>query len=327
MLNILQNELDDRAQRVCTAQKMRMQASGELAHLEGRHPCFSFTAEGHRKAGRLHLPVSPTCNIECRFCKRDFNATERRPGVACKLIAPEEAPEIVARALELCPAIKVVGIAGPGDTLTGDHALRAFEHVHRRFPQLIKCLSTNGLLLEEKAERIAQAGVKTITVTVNAVDPAVLVKLCAGIRYKGKRLTGLEAAETLIQKQLSGIRRIVQLGVTVKVNTVLAPSINEAYLEEIATAVAEAGASLINVIPLIPQHELSYLPQPDFIQVSSARRAAAGHLNVFTHCNRCRADACGIPGETDYSFALYGREVAASTFSHGGRLDCESSLH
>ena len=38
-----------------------------VAQLEGRHPCYSFTAEGHKKSGRLHIPVSPSCNIQCRF--------------------------------------------------------------------------------------------------------------------------------------------------------------------------------------------------------------------------------------------------------------------
>jgi len=317
MLKILQPGQDGSSQQVCTAQQMRMNAAKTIAHLDGKHPCFSSTAEGHKKAGRLHLPVSPACNIECRFCRRDFNSTEHRPGVARQLISPEEAPDVVARALELCPEINVVGIAGPGDTLATDHALRAFEFVHRRFPQLIKCLSTNGLLQFEKAERIASAGVGTITVTVNATKPSVLVQLCAGIGYGGRRIGGIEAAELLISKQLEGIRRIAELGVTVKANTVLVPGINDSHIEEVAATVAAAGASVINVIPLLPQHELSHLPRPDFIQISRARRDAEKHLGVFAHCNRCRADACGIPGETDFSIALYGRPIAASTFSHG----------
>ncbi|MGA2047785.1 MAG: radical SAM protein [Terracidiphilus sp.] len=317
MLKILQPGQNGGDQQVCTAQQMRMSAAKTITHLDGKHPCFSSTVEGHKKAGRLHLPVSPACNIECRFCRRDFNSTEQRPGVARQLISPEKAPDVVERALKLCPEINVVGIAGPGDTLATDHALRAFENVHRRFPHLIKCLSTNGLLLEEKADQIADAGVETITVTVNAVDSAVLAQLCAGIRYRGKRIVGTAASELLISKQIAGIRRIVQLGVTVKANTVLVPGINDSHIEEVASTVAAAGASVINVIPLLPQHELSHIPRPDFIQISRARRDAEMHLGVFAHCNRCRADACGIPGETDFSIALYGRPVAASTFSHG----------
>jgi nitrogen fixation protein NifB len=317
MLKVLQPGNDEGSPQACTAQRMRMRASGKLAHLEGKHPCFSSTAEGHKQAARLHLPVSPACNIECRFCRREFNSTEQRPGVARQLIAPEEAVAVVERALALCPEINVVGIAGPGDTLATDHALRAFDLIHRVYPHLIKCLSTNGLRLEEKADRIAASGVETITVTVNAVDPQILNRLCASIRYGGRRIEGVEAAELLIAKQLAGIARAAALGITVKINTVLAPGINEAHVEQVASAVAGAGAAIMNVIPLLPQHELSCVPPPDFVQIHRARADAEKHIGIFTHCNRCRADACGIPGESDFSFALYGREIAGATFSHG----------
>ena len=103
----------------------------------------------------------------------------------------------------------------------------------------------------------------------------------------------------------------------VKVNTVLVPGINALHVGEIARAAARAGASLINIIPLIPQHELAHLPAPTSAQLIRARLAAEQHLTVFTHCNRCRADACGIPGETDFADRLYDERVAATTFSHG----------
>ncbi|MDR2615708.1 MAG: radical SAM protein, partial [Oscillospiraceae bacterium] len=136
------------------------------------HPCFSEKA--HNTSGRLHLPVSPACNIQCRFCSRSQNATENRPGVASGILKPEEAPEAVARALKLCPEITVVGIAGPGDTLATGHALETFRLVHREYPELIKCLSTNGLALPGKAGELWDAGVRSVTVTVNAVEENVL---------------------------------------------------------------------------------------------------------------------------------------------------------
>ena len=38
---------------------------------------------------------------------------------------------------------------------------------------MINCLSTNGLLLERYTDELYSAGVRTVTVTVNAVDPDV----------------------------------------------------------------------------------------------------------------------------------------------------------
>lgn len=302
----------------CTGRRFSLKAhpAPDFASLEGKHPCFG--QDGAPKTGRLHLPVSPACNIACAFCQRAFNTTDHRPGVARALIRPDQAVGVVERALKLCPEITVVGIAGPGDTLATDHALETFAHVHAARPDLINCLSTNGLLLEEKAERVVAAGVRTITVTVNAVDPAILVQLCKWIVWKGKKLTGTEAAERLIANQLAGIRKVSALGATVKVNSVLVPGINDRHIGAIAEAVREAGASIINIIPLIPQHDLADVPPPDVGQVAAARAEAARHLAVFSHCARCRADACGVPGGRDRSGELHGDELAAeSTFSHG----------
>lgn len=87
----------------------------QFDHLVKKHPCFN--GEAHFKYGRIHLPISPACNIQCKFCRRSFNKWEKRPGVAGSLLTPEKALAVVTRALELCPEITVVGIAGPGDTL------------------------------------------------------------------------------------------------------------------------------------------------------------------------------------------------------------------
>lgn len=283
-------------------------------HLVKKHPCFS--GEAHFKYGRIHLPVSPTCNIQCKFCKRSINKTENRPGVASKVLNPREALDTLEKALWLCPDITVVGIAGPGDTLATAGALETFELIDKKYPQLIKCLSTNGLMLYEYAERITEAGVKTISVTVNAVDAEILKDICSGIFYKGEYLRGREGAQVLINKQLEGIRKISRAGVTVKVNTVLIPGINLQHIEEIAKVTSAAGASVMNIIPLIPQNELISYRAPDCSELNSARVTAEKYLQVFRHCQQCRADACGIPGKgKDLAELLYDQPL--QTFSHG----------
>ncbi|MDR1967055.1 MAG: radical SAM protein [Synergistaceae bacterium] len=267
------------------------------------HPCFSGAA--HNKYGRLHLPVSASCNIGCRFCRRAFNTDEDRPGVSAGILPPDGAVDTVRGALELCPEITVVGIAGPGDTLASDSAINAFRAVHRAYPELIMCMSTNGLMLPDRAEELVEVGVKSVTVTVNAVDPSVLEKIVAYIVCDGRKLTGRDMS-VLTERQLEGIRRVSSLGATVKVNTVLAPGVNDSHIGDIAAAVSLAGAHIYNIIPLIPQHELAHIEPPDCGMLQSAREQAAKHIDVFHHCKHCRADACGIPGVSDFSGKLYG---------------------
>lgn len=284
--------------------------------LTDKHPCYARGKRG--TTGRIHLPISPTCNIECKFCDRKINDYEKRPGVASTVIKPDEAIDVIARALKVCPAIKVAGIAGPGDTLASDYALETFRLIREKYPELVKCMSTNGLLLAEKAEEVIETDIDSLTVTVNAVDPEIEAKLNSGILYHGKHYTGKEAAEILIKNQLEGIRKISAAGITVKVNTVLVIGINDHHIEDIAKTVSEAGASIYNIIPLIPQHELSDSPRPTCAQIDAARQQAEPYIDVFRHCQRCRADAIGVPGETDYGDQIYLKRIShKDTFSHG----------
>lgn len=289
--------------------------SNTYKDLQNSHPCFG----GHKNnVGRIHLPVSPGCNIACRFCDRVISDVENRPGVTSKVITPQESIEILEKALKICPEITVAGIAGPGDTLATDYALETFRLIKEKFPDLIKCMSTNGLLLYEKADEVIEVGIDSLTVTVNAVDPEIEAKLNKFIVYHGKSYEGVEAAEILIENQIKGIKKVADAGVTVKVNTVLVPEINDEHIETVAKTVKEAGASIYNIIPLIPQHELKDVPAPACAQIDAARTRAGKYIDVFRHCQRCRADAVGIPGKSEFGDQIYQKRVAVKeTFSHG----------
>ena len=117
--------------------------------------------------------------------------------MAEKIIAPTDAVGIVNEALLKSNDIAVVGVAGPGDALASSHALETFKIINEHFPQLIKCMSTNGLLILENYEKILSVGIDSLTVTVNAVNPTILSQLCNYINFNEKVHYGKEAAEIL----------------------------------------------------------------------------------------------------------------------------------
>jgi nitrogen fixation protein NifB len=280
------------------------------------HPCFSTGAKPNR--GRVHLPVSPGCNIRCNFCDRALNDIDNRPGVTSAIIPPDEALDVIRKAVSLCPDIAVAGVAGPGDALATPYALETFRRIQQEFPGIIKCMSTNGLLLPDFAGEIIEIGIDSLSVTVNAVDPDIQGRICEGVTFHGNWYEGTEAAEILIQNQLEGIRRVAAEGITVKVNTVLIPEINARHIPFVARTVSEAGAKMYNIIPLIPRHKLSWCSAPDCGLISKTRAEAEQYITVFRHCRRCRADAAGIPGGVDIREQLYIHPVRMeSTFSHG----------
>ena len=274
-----------------------------LAASDSEHPCFNSGAKTQH--GRIHLPVSAKCNIKCRFCERKINADELCPGVTSKILQPQQAAETITKALELCPEIKVIGVAGPGDPLADDAAIETFKLIGNKFPGLSKCISTNGLALPEKIYELAETGVKHITVTVNAVDPAITEKIVSHIEYKGEVINDIKAAEILLSCQLEGIRRAAENDMEIKINTVLIPGVNDKHIEEISKTVAALGIKYQNILPLIPRGELANIKAPDCAMLDTAREKAALHATVFRHCAHCRADAIGIPGTNDFSKELY----------------------
>ena len=106
-------------------------------------------------------------------------------------------------------------------------------------------------------------------------------------------------------------------GIVVKINSVLIPGVNDKHIKEVARVTAKLGASILNIIPLIPQNEMADREAPTCEMLEKVRQEAGVYLEVFRHCRHCRADACGIPGKgEDLHSKLYEKEVV-ERFSHG----------
>ena len=212
-------------------------------------------------------------------------ANENRPGVASRIVNPGEALQIVAEAVE---------IAGPGDPLANPATFETLELVHSRFPQLIKCVSTNGLLLAESLPALYASGVRTVTVTVNTASPQVGSLIYEYVNYQGRTYGGAAGSDLLLHAQLAGIEQAVSMGLVVKVNTVYIPMVNDGHLIEVAIMVKKAGAHVMNLMPLIPMAQFAGLKPPGRQQILLARRSLAGIISQIEHCRQCRADAVGM---------------------------------
>ena len=273
---------------------MKKNKMRHFAHVTQAHPCFN--EKIHDKVGRIHIPIAPKCNIQCGFCTRKIDDTEDRPGVSSCIMTIEEAIEHIRDTIEKMP-INVVGVAGPGDSLENEDTLKLFKRVKKEFPHLILCMSTNGLLVPEYADEISKSGVKTVTITINAVDEDIGSKIYDNIHYHGKTYHGKEGFKILLENQLKGIEMLSDRGVIVKVNSVLIPGINDKHIVEIAKVVKQKGASIMNVLPLIPLNKFKDIKKPGCGELSTVRQQVEEYLPVFRACTQCRADAYGIPGK------------------------------
>ncbi|WP_303720884.1 radical SAM protein [Malonomonas rubra] len=267
---------------------------------ETDHPCFG---GDHSKAGRIHLPVAPGCNIKCGFCERKFDcANESRPGVTSKVLTPEQAVrrvELVKQHMEKQggPQLKVVGIAGPGDPLANPKTFETFKLVRAAFPEMTLCLSTNGLRLPEKLDEIIAADVHSLTVTINALTPETGAKVYEWINFAGTQIRGEEAAEILLMEQLKGVQMAAKAGLLVKVNHVYIPGVNDHETLDLAVKVRDLGAEMMNIMPVIPVGMFKDIEPPSEVTMELVRNQAELILSQARHCKQCRADAAGLVGQ------------------------------
>ncbi|MDA8236072.1 MAG: nitrogenase cofactor biosynthesis protein NifB [Clostridia bacterium] len=264
-----------------------------------RHPCYS--AGAHHKYARMHLPVAPNCNISCNYCNRKFDCVnESRPGVTSEVLNPEAALAKFKIVKEKIDNLSVVGIAGPGDALANwENTKKTIQLIKEDDPQVVFCLSTNGLMLPDYAGEIIDLGINHVTVTLNCLDPEIGAKIYKHVIHKGQKFEGMVGARVLLEKQLAGIARLTENGVLVKINIVMIKDINDSHIPEVVKKVKELGVFVTNIMPLIPAPGSAFeiYPQTSTKELNQMRDLCQLDLPQMRHCKQCRADAIGLLGE------------------------------
>ncbi|MCI5139532.1 MAG: radical SAM protein, partial [Candidatus Electrothrix sp. AR1] len=229
-----------------------------------RHPCFNAKVKG--QYGRVHLPVAPKCNIQCNYCNRKYDCVnESRPGVTSTLLRPDQALYYMSKVLEKEPRISVAGIAGPGDPFANaEETLETMRLIRKNYPDTILCLASNGMNMAPYVEELAEIGVSHVTVTVNGVDPEITQNIYSWVRDGKVIYRGLQAAELLLARQLSSIEKLKRHGITVKINTILIPGINNHHIIDVAKAMKRLGADLFNCMAMFPNADTVFenVPEP-----------------------------------------------------------------
>ncbi|MDG5816399.1 radical SAM protein [Chitinispirillales bacterium ANBcel5] len=264
-----------------------------------RHPCFNMSMR--HKYGRLHLPVAPSCNIQCRFCNRKYDCVnESRPGVTSAVLKPWQALFYLEKTLAIQPDISVVGIAGPGDPFAcPQETLSTLQMVRDHFPEMLLCVASNGMNVSPYVQDLAALNVSHVTITVNTIDSEIGSKVYRWMRYSTKVMRGEEGASKLIEQQLAAIKKLKENGITVKVNTIVIPGINDNHIEDLASCMKDYGVDILNCMPLYPApgSEFENVKEPSTVTMADIRKKAKAFIPQMTHCARCRADAVGKIGE------------------------------
>jgi nitrogen fixation protein NifB len=264
-----------------------------------KHPCFNAKVKG--QFGRVHLPVAPKCNIKCNYCNRKYDCVnESRPGVTSTILSPEQALLYLERVLAKEPRITVAGIAGPGDPFANpEETMATLRGIRQRFPEMILCLASNGMGIGPYIPELAELAVSHVTITVNTVEPEIGAEIYSWVSDGKILYRSRQGAGLLLARQLAAIRSLKAYGITVKVNTIVVPGINDQHVEAVAASMRELGVDLLNCMALFPNVGTPFanLPQPGKEEMAAIRAGAEKYLPQMRHCTRCRADAVGLLGE------------------------------
>jgi cyclic pyranopterin phosphate synthase len=174
----------------------------------------------------LRISVTDRCNFRCTYCMpkevfgRDYRFLDRR-----ELLTFEE----IARVASVFAGLgtRKVRITG-GEPLVRRHLERLVEQLAVLDVDLT--LTTNGSLLAAKAQVLADAGLKRVTVSLDALDDAAF--------------RAMNDVDFPVARVLEGIDAAVAAGLPVKVNAVVKRGVNEDQIVPMAGFFKERGQTL-----------------------------------------------------------------------------------
>jgi len=241
--------------------------------------------------------VAPSCNTQCNYCDRKYDCVqESRPGVTSVLLKPEQAVAYLKRVVSMRNDVSVTGIAGPGDPFaTPELTMETLRLVREEYPKMLLCVASNGIALAPYADALGRLKVSHATVTVNSMRPETCSKIYSWAHDGTKTVRGEDVGRLFVSRQSEAVKALVGAGVTVKINTILIPGVNDGEVGEVSECMASLGAKIMNVIPILPVEGTPFgtLATPSAIKLAAVRAEGRKSLPQMGHCRRCRADAVG----------------------------------
>ncbi len=176
----------------------------------------------------MRISITQRCNSDCIYCHRE-GVTERS-GV-------EMTPEEIERIVRLCSGLGVrkVKITG-GEPLLREDVVQIVEGIAGIAGVEEVSMTTNALLLEERAEELRKAGLDRINISLDTLKPEVFSRITRG----GE-----------LSKVLKGIEEAIKADLRpVKLNMVVLKGINDGEVGEMLRAYSMEGV-VIQLIELV----------------------------------------------------------------------------
>ncbi len=163
--------------------------------------------DGHgREVNYLRVSVTERCNFRCQYCmpEKPFSWVPKE-----NLLSFEELFLFIKVAID--EGVNKIRLTG-GEPLLREDLDTFVKMIHDYKPEIDLALTSNGFLLEETAQRLKDAGLKRLNISLDSLKPAVAAQI---------------AQKNVLGKVMRGIDRALEVGLGVKINMVPLKGIND----------------------------------------------------------------------------------------------------
>lgn len=177
--------------------------------------------DGHnRVVNYLRVSVTERCNFRCQYCMPDkpFSWVPRE-----NLLSFEELFLFIKAAMD--EGINKVRITG-GEPLLREGLDNFVAMIYNHNPDVDLALTTNGYLLKQTAQRLKNAGLKRLNISLDSLKPEVAQQI---------------AQKDVLKDVLAGIEEALKVGLKVKINMVPLKGINDSEIVDILDFCKERG--------------------------------------------------------------------------------------
>jgi len=169
--------------------------------------------DGHgRKVDYLRISVTERCNFRCQYCmpEKPFSWVPKE-----NLLSFEELFLFVKVAID--EGVTKIRLTG-GEPLLRENLDTFIKMISDYKPDIDLALTTNAYLLPEAAQRLKDAGLKRLNISLDSLHADVAAKI---------------AGKDVLPKVLEGIEKALEVGLKIKINMVPLKGINDGEILDI----------------------------------------------------------------------------------------------
>ena len=201
----------------------------------------------------LRISVTERCNFRCNYCmpEKPFSWVPKE-----NLLTFEELFEFIKVCID--EGVKKIRITG-GEPLLREDLDAFIKMIYDYEPSIDLAMTTNAFLLKGAAQRLKDAGLRRINVSIDTLKPDVAQKI---------------AGKDVLANVLEGVEEALKVGLKVKVNMVPMKGINAQEITDVLEYCKARGISIRFIEYMENQHakdDIKGLKSPELLSVLNKR--------------------------------------------------------